>query len=163
MKIVVVFIRPAGFNYGVGGNDPAENNERMRQMETSIIWPKSNRALIAVGETGFKSTLRHNRATRFESEEQARKFAADNGVFNVEFRPATNVTHKPESQTERQEKLYAKLRKLELQAAAIADKRDRNEAAWAKAYEKARLTPGWKEHCAKRGCVTNYNYGDIIC
>ena len=51
--------------------------------------------MIVVGDTGYKSTLRHNRATRFESEEKARKFAADNGVFNGEFRQATNATHVP--------------------------------------------------------------------
>ncbi len=56
-----------------------------------------------------------------------------------------------------------KLIKIQQQAAKIADRRDRNEMAFEKAYEKARKSPEWKEYCRSKGICESYNYGDIIC
>ena len=76
---------------------------------------------------------------------------------------ASETANMTTAATDLQEKIYARLRKLEDQACRIQLMRDRNETEWQKAFEKARSTPGWKAQCAKTGAVENYNYGDVIC
>lgn len=61
----------------------------MRQMKINSKWviffEKGKRYLVDVPPTGFKSTMKLDKATRFNSKEEMERYAGERGVFA--FRP----------------------------------------------------------------------------
>jgi hypothetical protein len=50
-------------------------------MKYFILLPQSDRAVVLVGETGFKSTADHNKATLFAADYEAKAACVERGIF----------------------------------------------------------------------------------
>lgn len=61
------------------------------------------------------------------------------------------------------EEKIKQLHSIESKARILQEKMDGLSTKWENLNEDIRGTNTWKEHCAKMGLSTNYNFGDILC